>query len=481
MELIPVQVGSKPPADWADTLAMQIKAGESANQWLQNQRRPAVADPELDWTALGLAPHWVGTDSAECAAALEPSIYHGQGAEEFDRFRNGAEIRGETAVVISLIGDPAGTRAPSIRSLFESDGSVSLGHYESYVAGHLLPAGGKVRIAADLSEADKDLALRLRNNNPSLPWHGLSIHGSIQESWEGRVEFPAVGKLVPLLETTLGEPVAAVWLSPDGVERRYIVPVETPWPLLLEWLSSRALPEYVPAAMRRARRHMAKDVELMTRRERDAHAALTALKSGYHAQELSLAEEISSAELDATFVRDGLLYGTGSVLVDAVRVVLESADIAVVDVDEMLGDTKNADLLCTYGGRSRLVEVKSAGGNASERYYEDLIRHLREWPHLDESKPIVGGALILNHQHRVLPSGRSRNPYNRPEFLAAASEPIVTTRSLLDAWREEDTHLIRLLIFGGRNVNDVSSERRDDIPEVRATGKRSWFSRAKRF
>ena len=48
-------------------------------------------------------------------------------------------------------------------------------------------------------------------------------------------------------------------------------------------------------------------------------------------------------------MREGLLYGTGTPLVSAVRSVLEWAGVTVVDLDDRLGGTKNADLLCTFG------------------------------------------------------------------------------------------------------------------------------------
>jgi hypothetical protein len=294
-------------------------------------------------------------------------------------------------LVVSTIGSPVVDDTRIVRSLFDGDDSVLISQFDSFIAGHKLPAGGSVTMAAGLNEADKDLALRLRNSTPPLRWRRLSIEGAARNSWQAQVEYAPEGTLLPLLETALGEPVAGVWLSPDGVERRYIVPAETPWPLLLEWLISQALPEYVPEAMRRARRHLSVDIDLMTRRERHSRAALTTLKTEYIARELTLTEELAAAESEATPIRNGLLYETGSRLVDVVRSVLESADISVVDVDDMLGDTKNADLLCTYRDRSRLIEVKSASGNASERSYEDLMRHLREWPHLPGARPIEGG------------------------------------------------------------------------------------------
>jgi hypothetical protein len=103
--------------------------------------------------------------------------------------------------------------------------------------------------------------------------------------------------------------------------------------------------------------------------------------------------------------------------VDAIRSVLESAGVAVVDLDEKLGDTKNADLR-TYDDRSRLVEVKSASGSAPERAYQDLVRHLREWPTLLGSVPVEGGALVLNPRQAV--QGHDDSP--RAELARAGAE-----------------------------------------------------------
>lgn len=225
------------------------------------------------------------------------------------------------------------------------------------------------------------------------------------------------------------------------------MPVETPWPSLLQWLYDQALPEFVPGAMRRARRLLGVDVILMTRAERAARSALAELESDFMARKVELDRQLIEAETAASTIRDGLLYGTGPHLVDAVREVLEGADIQVVDLDEKLGGTRNADLLCTHGGRSLLVEVKSASGRAPERAYQDLVRHMREWPSLPDAVPIEGGALIINHEHRKVPLDRNRRPFERPEFLAAQTEPVIGTLDLFAAWREEDKAGIRRLLF----------------------------------
>lgn len=442
---IPVHVGSDPPSWWDDLEARQREFGHEASPRLRERRRPAIAAPDVDWTALGFEPRWVGFDTADCVAALQPSIFAGQGADEFGRFHQGAASRGEIALVLSPIGE---LEDKSRSAIFPDDGSIPLWDATSYIGSRRIGKGATVRAAADLGDADGQLALRLLSCSPAPVWRVLSLRGVTLETYNGSEHRSAQGRLLPIVETTLGEPVVAAWISPDGVERRYVVPVETPWPLLLQWLLEQALPEYVPAAMRRARHPLASDDALMTRAERNARAALIQHETDYTARRLELERDLGQAQAAASEVRDGLLYGTGVQLVEAVRSVLESAGITVVDLDESLGGTKSADLLCTNDGRSRLLEVKSSSGGAPERAYQDLIRHLREWPSLPGSRPIEGGVLVINHEIRTVPLDRSPRAYNRPEFLAAQTEPIITALDLFNAWREEDWSAVRHLVFG---------------------------------
>lgn len=479
---IPVHVGSEAPEHWDDVEARQQQFGDDAAPYLQRQRRPGIAKPELGWSALGFEPRWVGSDTADCAAALDPSIFSSQGGDEFARFRKGAESRGEIALVISPIGDPEAD-SRNIRSVFRpTGGSVSIGQTNTSIGGRLLGKEAKVRPAAGLGDADGDLARRLLSLNSALRWRSLSLEGATLLSDGGTKYYPAEGTLIPIVETELGEPVVAAWLSADGVERRYIVPLETPWPSLLKWLLAQALPEFVPGSMRRARRQLGTDVFLMTRDERDARTSLADFEADFAARRDELQHQLEEAETAASTIREGLLYGTGQQLVDAVQAVLEAAGVAVVDLDQHLGGTKNADLLCTYGERSRLVEVKGCSGSPSENLYQDLIRHLREWPSLPGSSAIDGGALVVNHEHRKLPQDRSRQPYTRREFLAAQVEPIVTALDLFDAWREEDHEAVRGLLFGPA-VQHVGEPLRETAPapaiaqttpEVRP---RRWFGR----
>lgn len=480
---IPVHVGSEPPEHWDDIEARQREFGEDAAPWLQQQRRPAVAMLDLDWSGFGFEPRWVGFDSADCAVALQPSEFAGKGADEFSRFRQGAERRGEIAFVISPIGAIEG-ESRGVHSIFGPPiDSFSIGQTHTSIEGRRIGKGARVRVAANLGDADGQLALRLLSCNPAPVWRTLSLRGVVQQSVYGVEEHIAEGTLVPILETELGEPVVAAWVSPDGVERRYVVPLEVPWTVLLPWLLEQALPQFVPGSLRRARRPLASDEDLMTRRERDARAALAALETDHAARRRDLERQLEEAENAAVSIREGLLYGTGQQLVDAVRSVFESVGIVVIDLDEKLGDTKNADLLCTYGERTRLVEVKSASGSAPERAYQDLLRHLREWPSLPGATPIDGGALVVSHDLRVPPLERNPKPYDRPEFLAAQTEPVISALELLAAWRNEDVEAIRQLLFGKNAAPVAQAAGQGDVAVATADvavpdpARRRWFMR----
>jgi hypothetical protein len=123
--------------------------------------------------------------------------------------------------------------------------------------------------------------------------------------------------------------------------------------------------------------------------------------------------------------------------------VLKGAGFTTVDLDEELGQTRSADLLVTFEQRRRLIEIKSASGNASEGLVADLQRHLITWPELRPQEPVDGGVLIVNHQHRLEPYQRSREVYSRPEFVAALTVPVISTRTLLDWWKVSDLTSIR--------------------------------------
>ena len=113
-------------------------------------------------------------------------------------------------------------------------------------------------------------------------------------------------------------------------------------------------------------------------------------------------------------VRYGLLFGTGDELEDAVAAVLQAAGFTTVNLDDELGDSKSADLLATYGAERRMIEVKSAAGNAPEKLVSALERHLATWPSLRPDEPIGAGVLVVNHQHRKDPTIDPRRCTNGP-------------------------------------------------------------------
>jgi len=480
---IPVHVGHQAPREWDDIEARQRAYGEEASPWLLEQRRPAIAASELNWFDAGFEPRWLRSDTSDCAAALQPSVDSGQGAAELARFRQGVKSRNELALVIDLIGRLDDESRTTHNVFGPPSSTVFTGDDDTLISGTLLGKEARVRPAADLGAADAQLALLLVTANPAPRWRGLSLVGSAVSPRDNRQEeCSARGVLVPIVETELGEPVVAAWVSPDGLERRYVVPVETPWPLLLTWLMEQALPVFVPGALRRARRQLAADVFLMTVAERMARDALADLEEDYIVRRRELTEQLDSAVTAASPIREGLLFGSGHQLEDVVRSVLESAGIVVLNLDETLGGTKNADLLCSYAGRARLVEVKSAGGSAPERAYDDLVRHLREWPGLADSVPVDGGTLVVNHERRKLASERRRAPFARPEFLTAQTELVVTTLDLFDAWRHEDAATIRRLVFGPSTDGSDEAEELEAPPPPRPQtvadrGVRLWLAR----
>lgn len=113
-------------------------------------------------------------ESSDCAAALQPRIYHSDGARERGRYLAGAARRGEMAVLVSAIGNADGTH----RNIFSAyDASVSLSLESGSVCGRRLPQGATVRPAGDLNRADRDLALRLKNRAPGA-WWSLKLEAS---------------------------------------------------------------------------------------------------------------------------------------------------------------------------------------------------------------------------------------------------------------------------------------------------------------
>ena len=145
-------------------------------------------------------------------------------------------------------------------------------------------------------------------------------------------------------------------------------------------------------ALRRAHSAAYCDPDLQTEAEARARQALADLGERYAREKRRLKEKLRIAEADAEVIRDGLLYGTGRELVEAVTRVLAAAEFAVCDLDVELGGTRSADLLATRAGKSYLIEVKSATGNAGESLIGDLLRHLAAWPRMRPGSRSARGA-----------------------------------------------------------------------------------------
>lgn len=112
----------------------------------------------------------------------------------------------------------------------------------------------------------------------------------------------------------------------------------------------------------------------------------------------------------------------------------------------------------TWGSRARLVEVKSSAKAASERSYDDLVSHLREWPSIGPVE-VEGGALIFNHDLRTDPVDRPPGPYQREAFLQASEHPILGMIDILGMWLRQDWGALRSVIFGGEAVGAAPASR----------------------
>ena len=409
----------------------------------RRRERSPLRDPDFDWARHDLEPRWPTVETSDCAAALEPSIFTNHGGAELNRFLAGAASRDETAVVIATIGDVE-DKQPRFPDQAGGD-SVLLPGVQEQIVGVRLPKGSSASLAPHVNGADRDLGLRLLNSHPpNAPWWGLSLHGLVQQSAGGpAVHHEPTGQLDAILVDGLGHSVVAAWTPQSGEQRWYVIPDGCDWHTVLDWLRQQALPEHVPSALRRARAPLAQDQALQTPAETSAQEALDDLDTRYEDERGRIQSELREASADAEPIRNGLLYGTGTELERAVATTLTAAGFAVTDLDEYLGDTASADLLVIYGPDRRLVEVKSASGNAGESLVGDLQRHLQTWPQLRPDEPVAGGVLIVNHQHRREPADRMPAVYARPEFIAALTVPVLSTLQLFNWWRNSDWAAIR--------------------------------------
>lgn len=439
---IPVHVGYPPPRE------SPTETGDVPRRVNDQVRVSALDGAPVDWEGRGVEPRWVGFETADCVAALQPNSFESRGADELRRFLAGTVDRGETALLVSMVG----FAVDNTRSIFGGSGeSLHLGHVNmsNMLSATRLPARARIQLAPDLAPAERDLGQRLLNRLVDAPWWELELQGITTQHISGPVEtaIPS-GELHPILVGPLGAPVVAVWVAPDERTRWYILPDDINWNVVLDWLVHQALPAYVPQAMRRLRTSSFVDPDLRTAAEVEAQQALAEMETRHAEERARLEAVLAEARQEADEVRDGLFHGTGDGLVRAVESVLIDAGFDVVDLDVLLGGTVSADLLVSLGAHRRLVEVKSQGRNASESLVDDLLRHLRTWPDLRPELAVGGGALIVNHQHRLPPDQRSAKVYTRAEFVNTLTVPVISVRSLFDWWRTSDRGAIQSAVLG---------------------------------
>ena len=245
-----IHIAYLPPHRWDE-----LPNTEHARETLGGHReRPGLTVEPIAWESLRMTPRWLGDDSSNAVAAIQPSNFLNRGAAEWDRFIAGTQARQELALAISMIGS---ADEPKIKWPSGPTASVSLPVAPPDVAnvgGPRIPLARAPSIAEGLGPVDSDLASRLINaRDPALPWWSLSLTGGEWHYGGGRSEIVnPTGTLSPLLISAAGEVVAAVWTSSDGAIRHYVIPWMPAWMPVLEWLGQRGIPELVLSAAGRA-------------------------------------------------------------------------------------------------------------------------------------------------------------------------------------------------------------------------------------
>ena len=239
-----MHIGCAAPSEQPDTPARKHSAtGDDTDQ------QTPISAAAIDWDQLDVEPRWLGQESADCVAAIDPHIFdRSGGADEFRRFSAGANERDEPALVISMLG--TASRAELVKSLFQgSDSSFLLPDARGTIGGRRLPDGARPALAPELNAADRDLGLRLLNRPATAPWWSLELLGTAIESSTG-AQTPSLppGTLAPILVDALGKPVVAAWAPPDGSMRWYVIPDAVDWTQIIDWLVQQAIPHFAPTA-----------------------------------------------------------------------------------------------------------------------------------------------------------------------------------------------------------------------------------------
>ncbi|QWQ39578.1 hypothetical protein KME66_00025 [Streptomyces sp. YPW6] len=464
--LVPIHVAVR-------DLAQMEEPGPQANDYIRRLLAASAKYTGISWAKYGAEPRWLDMETGTCAAAINPSRFSGEGADEYDRFLSGTVSRGESALIIATMGTADDDDNP-VRSVFgPPSGRVDFRNFTGAVVGKRLLAGAEISLVPGLDGVDHDLGLRLRNRPSNAPWWAMTLQASTVAGSRGTVVREPEGELTPILVDSLGEPVVARWTSPNAQQIWYIVPDGVDWNQIVDWLVQRALPEHVPAALRRVRSRHHLDPALETPAETQARSALEKLEHRYLEDKDRLKDDLNQARQKAEPIRNGLLYGTGSELEDAVAVVLRAAGFTVTDLDEELGDTLSADLLAVLNGATCLVEVKAVAGPAGEKLISQLQRHLDKWPHLSPGQPVTCAALIVNHQHRLDPAERPAEVYQR-RVVDALRFPVIASGDLFHWWRTQDWPAVQAAVLGHTRPEGAQDAFPAGGRETPATSRRWW-------
>ncbi|MGM7441983.1 hypothetical protein ACWEQ5_32725 [Streptomyces griseoincarnatus] len=464
--LVPVHIAVHEPAPTEEP-------GPQTNDYVRDRFTASTKYAGISWTEHGVEPRWLGMDTSTCAAAINPSHFSGHGADEFNRFLSGAASRGEPALIIATMGT-ADDDDDRRRSVFGPPGGrVDFHRFTGAIVGERLLAGAEVSLAPGLDAADRDLGKRLLNRPADAPWWTMTVQATAMEGARGTTVRQPEGDLIPILVDSLGKPVVARWTPTDSEQIWYVIPDAVDWNQVIDWIVRHALPQHLPNALRRVRSRHHADPALQTPAETKARSALEALERRYLEDKARLEDELARARQEADPVRDGLLYGTGSELEDAVAVVLRAAGFTVTELDKELGGTLSADLLAELNGSTCLVEVKAAAGAAGEKLISQLQRHREKWPQLRPDRPATCAALIVNHQHRLDPAQRPAEVYQR-RVVDALPFPVIASGDLFHWWRTQDWQAVQATVLGQAH----SEAERDDPPasgrETPVASRRRW-------
>lgn len=169
---VPVHIGSRLPRPDGGSGAQVASSGRRLGG---NRFRASALDKvTIDWEKHEVEPRWIESETADCVAALQPGHYSNQGDRERDRFLAGTAERGETALLISMLGYAHDDTPRSVMYPGGGD-SVDLAKTMTVVHGSRLPARTRVTLAPNLEPADQDLAKRLLNRPSDAPWWGLQL------------------------------------------------------------------------------------------------------------------------------------------------------------------------------------------------------------------------------------------------------------------------------------------------------------------